>query len=277
MKLTTPLVILDLETTGTWIEKDRIIEVGMIRVEPEGTREIFEQRVNPGMPIPPEVSVVTGIKDEDVKDAPYFRDIASKVLAFLGNADVAGFNVERFDLPLLAREFSEAGISFDWTRRKVYDAQKVYHLHEKRDLTAAYAFYCKKELIDAHSAIADSEATLEVLTSQLAKYGQGDDHIEALQAFNYKQRSEFFDSQRKFRWWNGELYMMFGKYARKESLKTIAQRDRKYLEWILTQNFSDEVRDLVEGALEGHFPQPEVAAPEKISPAPGEEIQEELF
>lgn len=278
MKLTTPLVILDLETTGTWIEKDRIIEVGMIRVEPDGTRRVFEKRVNPGMPIPPEVSAVTGITDEDVKDAAHFRDIAKEVVVFLEGADVAGFNVERFDLPLLARELAETGLSFDWSRRKVYDAQKVYHLHERRDLTAAYAFYCKKELKDAHSAIADSEATLEVLVAQLLKYGGGDERIEALQAFDYRQRSEFYDSQRKFRWWNGELYMMFGKYARKESLKTIAQKDRKYLEWILTQNFSDEVKDLVEGALEGHFPQPERPAKEVVvAPRPGDEIQEELF
>ena len=279
MKLERPLVVLDLETTGTWIDKDRIIEIGMIRCLPGGERCVYEKRVNPGMPIPPEVVDVTGIHDNDVKDAPYFRQIAGEVLEFLAGADLAGFNLERFDLPLLAREFSETGIDFDYSRRAVYDAQKIYHLHERRDLTAAYDFYCHKDLEGAHSAVADSEATLEVLTAQLKKYGQGADRLEALLGFDYKQRTDFYDSGRKFRWWNGELYMMFGKYARKEHLKTVAQKDRKYLEWILTQNFSDEVKDLIEGALEGHFPQPPRPAklsPPEVPPA-GSEYQNELF
>jgi|GEM_PF-132972 len=267
MKLTRPLVILDLETTGTWIEKDRIIEVGMIRCEPDGSRETFIRRVNPGMPIPPVVTEVTGIHDADVKDAPYFSVIAQEVLRFLDGADIGGFNVERFDLPLLAREFKDAGLKFEWQNRAIYDAQKIYHLHEKRDLTAAYGFYCNKELVDAHSALADSEATLEVLSSQVTRYGKGSEGIESLRDFNYRQHSEFFDAGRKFRWWNGDLYMMFGKYARRESLKDVAQKDRKYLEWILTQDFSDEVKDLIEGALEGHFPEP----PASLTVIPSEE------
>jgi len=252
--ITRPLVVLDLETTGIWIEKDRIIEVGMIRLSCDGNQEIYEKRVNPGMPIPSQASEITGITDEDVRDAPYFRNIAKEVLAFLDGADFAGFNLERFDLPLLAREFNEAGLKFEWRKRNVYDSQKIYHLHEKRDLTAAYKFYCNKDLENAHSALADSKATLSILASQLIRYGGGDEHIEALKDFDYQRREEFYDASRKFRWWNGQLYMMFGKYARKASLKEVAQKDRGYLEWILSQNFSDEVKDLVEGALEGHFP-----------------------
>ena len=279
MKLERPLVVLDLETTGTWIDKDRIIEIGMIRCLPGGERLCYEKRVNPGMPIPPEVVEVTGINNHDVKDAPYFRQIAGEVLEFLADADLAGFNLERFDLPLLTREFSETGIKFDYSRRAVYDAQKIYHLHERRDLTAAYDFYCHKDLKGAHSAIADSEATLEVLIAQVKTYGQGSDRLDALVGFDYKQRTDFYDSGRKFRWWNGDLYMMFGKYARKEPLKTVAQKDRKYLEWILTQNFSDEVKDLIEGVLEGHFPHPPhppQAVPPEAPPA-GPEHQNELF
>lgn len=256
MKLTRPLVILDLETTGIWIEKDRIIEIGMIRCLPDGTRETYEKKVNPGMHIPKQVTEVTGITDDDVKDAPYFRPIAQEVLDFLGDADLGGFNIERFDLPLLSREFSGVDLKFEWETRAIYDAQKIYHLNEKRDLTAAYKFYCDKELKDAHAALADSEAALGVLSSQLKRYGQGSEHIEALKGFDYKERSEFFDAGRKIRWWNGELYMMFGKYARKESLKEIAKKDRSYLEWILSRDFSDEVKELVEGAIEGHLPMP---------------------
>ncbi|HPB68816.1 MAG TPA: hypothetical protein PKU74_07930, partial [Candidatus Omnitrophota bacterium] len=215
----------------------------------------------------------------DVKEAPYFRQIAGEVLEFLDDADLAGFNVERFDLPLLAREFSDAGIKFDYSRRAVYDAQKIYHLHERRDLTAAYNFYCHKELEGAHSAIVDSEATLAVLSAQLEKYGQGEDRLDVLLGFDYKQRTDFYDVGRKFRWWNGELYMMFGKYARKEPLKTIAQKDRKYLEWILTQNFSDDIKDLIEGALEGHFPQPPAPSHPALRGIPpgGSGYQNELF
>ncbi|MCB9771101.1 MAG: 3'-5' exonuclease [Candidatus Omnitrophica bacterium] len=261
MKLTKPLVILDLETTGVWIEKDKIIEIAMIKSFPDGTRTTYATYVNPGMPIPPEVTDVTGIKDEQVKDAPKFRDIANDVVRFLEDADLGGFSVERFDLPLLERELTECGIKFEWSKRTIYDAQKVYHLHERRDLSAAYHFYCGKELIDAHSALADTQATLDVLIAQVKKYGSGNDAIEALKEFDYRKRTEFHDSDRKLRWWNGELYMMFGKYARKMSLQEITKVDRPYLEWILKQDFREDVKDVVEQALEGHFPQPPQAPP----------------
>lgn len=253
LELTRPLVVLDLETTGTWIAKDRIIEIGMVRLEPDGKREVYNQRVNPGIPIPPEVTEVTGICDTDVAQSPPFKKIAQEVLSFLDGADLGGFNLERFDLPVLARELNDLGLPFDWSARQVFDAQKVYHLHEKRDLSAAYAFYCEKDLINAHSALADSEATLAVLAAQVRKYGGGNRSIDALKPFEYEQRQDFYDKDRRFRWWNGELYMMFGKYARSLSLKEVAERDRGYLDWIMSQNFSDEVKELVGAALEGHF------------------------
>ncbi len=254
MKLKRPLVIFDLETTGTWVEKDHIIEIAMIRCEPDGTVKEYERRVNPGMPIPREASEITGITDADVKDCPRFCDIAKDVVEFMTEADLGGFNVERFDLPLLQRELSECGISFAWQDWMIYDAQKVYHLNERRDLTAAYAFYCGQHLEDAHSAMADTRATLRVLEEQLKKYGEGSDEIESLQTFDYKVNGEYYDAGKRFRWWNGELYMMFGKYARKKSLKDVAKEDSKYLEWILSADFSEEVKDLIAGVLDGHFP-----------------------
>jgi len=254
MILTRPLVILDLETTGTWVEKDRIIEIAMIRCLPNGSRTVYHKRVNPGMSIPKEVTVVTGITDADVKDAPRFKEIAAEVIAFLNGADLGGFNIERFDIPLLMREIADAGLKWDCNNRFIYDAQKIYHLHEKRNLAAAYKSYCDTVLTDAHSALADSEATLLVLMAQLKKHGQGKMEIEALREFKYEERSEFYDAERKFRWWNGGLYMMFGKYARKESLREVAKTDRPYLEWILTQNFSHEIKELIEGVLDGKFP-----------------------
>ncbi|MFS6749766.1 exonuclease domain-containing protein, partial [Staphylococcus aureus] len=142
MKLTRPLVVLDLETTGTWIEKDRIIEIALIKIHPDLNKEIFHTKINPAMAIPPRVTEITGIRNEDVKDAPAFGNIAGKVLEFLADADLGGFNVERFDLPLLAREMLDAGLKFDYSQRTIYDAQKIFHLHQKRDLSSAFMFYC---------------------------------------------------------------------------------------------------------------------------------------
>ncbi len=254
MRVTKPLIILDLETTGIWIEKDRIIEIAMIRLLPSGTKETFHRRVNPLMPIPKAVQELTGITDEAVKDAPVFRTIARDVAAFIGNADIGGFNVDKFDVPLLEREFVDAGVVFTMAQRVVYDAQKVFHLNNKRDLTAAYAFYCGKPLEGAHGAQADTAATLEVLEAQVRSYGEGADGIDVLSTFVYPERSDFYDSERRFRWWNGELYMMFGKYARKESLRDIARKDPGYLEWMLGKDFSEEVKNLVSAALKGQLP-----------------------
>ena len=255
MKLTKPLVVFDLETTGIWIEKDRIIEVGMIKVTPDGQQVIYSTRVNPCMPIPAVVTELTGISDADVKDAPVFSSVAGKVLAFLEGSDLGGFNVERFDLPLLAREFSDAGIKFNYADRTVYDAQKIYHLHERRDLFAAFAFYCHQELKDAHSATADAQATLAILQEQLKRYAVPREDIEGLKDFAYKQSSEFFDNERKFRWWNGDLYMTFGKYAKREPLKVIAKKDPQYLEWVLSKDFSDEVKNMIQDVLSGKYPE----------------------
>jgi len=254
MKIRNPLVVLDLETTGTWVEKDRIVEVAMIKLLPDGSQQRFESRVNPGMPIPPRVSEITGIRDEDVKDAPRFQEVAPRVLEFIDEADLAGFNVERFDLVILERELFEAGFKFDWRRRVIYDAQRIYHRYEKRDLKAAYQFYCSKKLVNGHTAMGDTEAALEILAAQVRKYGAPEQGIESLRDFEYERIDDYFDAEKKFRWWNGELYPVFGKYARKSSLREIAQKDPGYLEWLLTTDFGDPVKGLIRNALVGRFP-----------------------
>lgn len=256
MKLAKPLVVLDLETTGTWIEKDRIVEIGMVRLEPDGTRRDYSKRVNPGIPIPPNVSRIIDITDKDVKDKPPFKAIAKEVLDFIGNADLGGFNIQRFDLPVLERELVDAGFTFHWLDREVYDAQKVYHIHEKRDLLAAYLLYCDKNLVNAHSALNDSSATLEILEAQVLRYGDKDKGIESLKDIDYERKSDYLDKEGKFSWWNGELYPMFGKYRRTKHLREIAVTDRRYLEWILGKDFSDEVKKVVVDALNGVFPAP---------------------
>src|SRR3989338_4835949 len=235
MKLSHTLVVLDLETTGTWVERDKIIEIAMVKSFPDNHTETYLKKVNPGVPIPPVIS--------------------QEVLRFIGDSDLAGFNIEKFDLPLLERELREADLQFNWRTHKVYDAQRVYHLNEKRDLYAAYKFYCDKNLDNAHSALADAQATLEILEAQVAKYGNGDGNVEHLGQYRYRSTEEFYDRERKFRWWNGKLYMMFGKYANKYTLQEIVQKDRGYLEWILSAQFSEDVKELVASALSGRFPQ----------------------
>jgi DNA polymerase-3 subunit epsilon len=259
MKITRSLIALDLETTGIWIEKDRIIEIALIKTNPDGQIEQFSTRVNPGMPIPARVTEITGITQEDVKNAPIFNNIAAKVLQFIGDADLGGFNIERFDLPLLARELADAGLKFDYSQRTIYDAQKIYHLHERRDLSAAFNFYCQKELKDAHSALADAQASLDILHEQVKRYGEGQESIEFLKSFDYEPNKEYFDAERKFRWWNGELYMTFGKYARKDCLKVIAKKDPQYLMWVLEKDFSEDIKVMIQGVLNGQYPKQEGA------------------
>jgi len=253
LKLTKELVILDLEATGTWLEKDRIIEVAMIKCAPDGSRKTYQRLINPGIPIPAVVRQLTGIKDDDVAKASKFKDVAQEVIDFIGAADLGGFNIERFDLPLLVRECKDAGLNVNWDKHGIYDAQKIFHVNEKRDLSAAYRYFCGKDMKNAHSALDDTQATLEILEEQVKKYGQ-DGSLQALQAFQYRKLSEFYDAERRFRWWNGKLYMMFGKYAKKVSLQDIAKSDRGYLEWILASDFSEEVKRLVADALRGRFP-----------------------
>ncbi len=253
-KLTRPLVVLDLETTGTWREKDRIVEIGMIKYHPDGTIEEYVRRINPGMHILELVTRIHGITDDDVKDKPSFKEIAKEAISFMYGCDLAGFNVERFDLPILERELHGAGIRFDWQQRNIYDAQRIYHYHERRDLKAAYKFYCAKELESAHSALDDARATMEILSTQVVKYAGEGKEIELLQAFREETGGKYFDEDRKFGWWNGELYPTFGKYRYKSGLKELAQKERPYLEWILGSDFNDKVKTLIRDALKGEFP-----------------------
>ena len=256
MKLTKSVIVFDLETTGLWVEKDRIIEIGMIQCLPEGGRRIFTRRVNPGIPIPDPVVALTGISNEDVKDAPFFKDIVKEVLEFIGDSDFGGFNVERFDLPLLEREVFDVGLRLEWRHRTIYDAQKIYHIHEKRDLKAAYRFFCDKDLVNAHSAVDDAEAALEILESQIKKYGGGNEYLESLIDSDYEPMGSFFDDERKFRWWNGELYPVFGKYGRKHSLKEIVQKDAAYVRYLINSDFDEKVKNMLRASLEGRFPAP---------------------
>ncbi|NQU55506.1 MAG: 3'-5' exoribonuclease [Bacteroidetes bacterium] len=170
LQLKNPIVFLDLETTGINIATDRIVEIALIKVLVNGTEEEKQLRINPEMPIPLETSLIHGIYAEDIKDAPTFKEVAKTLAKFIEGCDLGGFNSNRFDIPLLAEEFLRADIDIDFKKHKFIDVQAIFHKMEKRTLTAAYKFYCKEELVNAHSAMADTKATYEVLKAQLDHY-----------------------------------------------------------------------------------------------------------
>jgi DNA polymerase-3 subunit epsilon len=179
LNLINPVVFLDLETTGMNIATDRIVEIAFVKVFPKGNEEEKLYRINPEMPIPAEASRIHGIYDEDVANAPKFREVAKNLAKFLEGCDLAGFNSNRFDIPLLAEEFIRADVDIDLKRHRFIDVQAIFHKMEKRTLTAAYKFYCNEELVDAHSAMADVKATYRVLQSQLDVY-EGAEYEDSL-------------------------------------------------------------------------------------------------
>ena len=170
LQLTRPLAIFDLEATGLNISKERIVEIAILKINPDGSEERFKSLVNPEMVITEEVIKIHGISNEDVKDSPTFKELAEKVVQFIGESDLAGYNSNKFDIPLLAEELIRVGCDFDLSSRHFVDVQNIFHKMEQRTLSAAYQFYCQKELIDAHDAMNDTNATWEVLKSQLEKY-----------------------------------------------------------------------------------------------------------
>jgi len=170
LQLKNPLVFLDLETTGINIVTDRIVEIALVKINLDGSESEKDMRINPEMHIPEESTKIHGISDEDVKDAPTFKEVAKSLARFIEGCDLGGFNSNRFDIPLLAEEFLRAGIDIDMKKRKFIDVQAIFHKMEKRTLAAAYKFYCKKELTNAHSAMVDTRATIQVLQSQLDMY-----------------------------------------------------------------------------------------------------------
>ena len=170
LQLKNPIVFLDLETTGVNIVTDRIVEIALLKINVDGNETEMLQRINPEIPIPPEVSKIHGISDEDVKSEPTFREVAKNLAKFIEGCDLAGFNSNRFDIPLLAEEFLRADVDIDLKKHKFIDVQAIFHKMEKRTLAAAYKFYCNQDLVDAHSAMADTKATYEVLKAQLDRY-----------------------------------------------------------------------------------------------------------
>ena len=237
LNLKRPMVFFDLETTGTDIASDRIVEISVVKVMPDGEQIIRTRRINPEMPIPAEATAVHHITDEDVKDCPTLRQVAKSLREFMIGCDFCGFNSNRFDLPMLAEEFMRAGVDTDFLRKAKYvDVQNIFHKKEERTLVAAYRFYCGKELGDAaHGAQADTLATYEVLCSQLDRYDDLENSVEFLSEFSTRGKTADFAGRIGVDD-NGVEVFNFGKY-RDQSVEAVFRREPSYYDWIMNGDF----------------------------------------
>lgn len=257
LHLRKPLAFFDLETTGTNISTDRIIEIAVVKVMPNQEVITKSTKVNPEQPIPLETSLIHGIYDEDVADAPPFKNIAKDYGKFLEGCDLAGFNIIRFDVPLLVEEFLRAGVNFDLSTRRFVDAQKIFHMMEKRSLSAAYKFYCGKELVNAHSAEADTLATYEVLKAQVERYDGHDvtDNLgkkigviaNDMQVLHDLTSTKMVDLAGRLVFNNdGVECFNFGKH-RGKAVAVIFEKEPSYYDWMMKGDFPlDTKRKLTE-------------------------------
>lgn len=235
LNLRNPLIFFDLETTGVNIVKDRIIEISFLKVHPNGKEECKTRRINPGMPIPPESTAIHGITDEDVKDCPTFKEIAKSLAVQIEGCDLAGYNSNRFDIPLLAEEFLRAGVDIDLNKRKFVDVQTIFHKMEQRTLSAAYKFYCDKSLENAHTAEADTIATYEVLKAQLDRYPDLQNDINYLSQYSSFNNNVDFAGRMVYND-KGEEVINFGKY-KGQLVADVLKNDPGYYSWIINGDF----------------------------------------
>lgn len=235
LNLKNPIIFFDLETTGLDIANDRIIEIAYIKVYPNGNEESFTYRINPERPIPAESTAVHGITDEDVKDCPTFKQMASKIATDFKGCDLAGYNSARFDLPMLAEEFLRADVDIDLSTRKMIDVQTIFHKKEQRTLSAAYKFYCQQDLVDAHAAMADTKATYEILQSQLDRYPDLQNDMAFLADYTCTSKNVDF-AGRIVRNDKGVEVINFGKY-KGQPVVDVLKNDPGYYGWILQADF----------------------------------------
>ncbi|MBE6212446.1 MAG: 3'-5' exonuclease [Rikenellaceae bacterium] len=246
LNLKRPMVFFDLETTGTNISTDRIVEISVVKVMPDGSIDggaAKTKRINPEMPIPAEATAVHHITDEDVKDCPTFRQYAKSLRAYLEGCDFCGFNSNRFDLPMLAEEFMRAGVDVDFFKRAKYvDVQNIFHKKEERTLVAAYRFYCGKELEAAHSADADTMATYEVLCSQLDRYNDLENSVEFLSEFSTRAKTADFAGRINYDDKGVEVFA-FGKY-KGQSVEEVFRKESSYYDWIMNGDFPNYTKKI---------------------------------
>ncbi|MDR3185172.1 MAG: 3'-5' exonuclease [Prevotellaceae bacterium] len=236
LNLRNPLVFFDVETTGLDIATDRIVEISILKVMPDGQEDQKTFRLNPTVPIPEQVTKIHGITDADVANCPVFKEIACTLAKYIEGCDVAGYNSIKFDIPMLAEEFLRAGIAFDFRKRKLIDVQTIFHKMEQRTLSAAYKFYCNKELQDAHSAAADAYATYEILQAQLDRYETLTNDMGKLSEFSMQRRNLDY-AGRVILDEKDVPIINFGKYKGQKALEVIA-KDPSYYAWIMNSTFT---------------------------------------
>lgn len=243
LNLKKPLVFFDLETTGVNVTHDRIIEISYIKVYPNGKEEEKTLRLNPEMPIPAEATAIHHITDDDVRDKPTFKDVAKDLDKVFEGCDIAGFNSNKFDIPLMVEEFLRAGINFDVSKRKFIDIQTIFHKMEQRTLVAAYKFYCGKNLEEAHSANADTRATYEVLKAQLDRYGNLENDVDFLSKFSSQNRNVDLAGRIILNADDKEIFN-FGKY-KGQLVTEVLRRDPGYFSWILQGDFPQNTKNVL--------------------------------
>ncbi len=255
LKLERPLAFIDLETTGTSASTDRIVEVAVLKLFPDGTVDLRSQRLNPGIPIPPEATAVHGIADADVSDRPTFRRLAASLLSFVDDCDIAGFGVARFDLRVLEAEFARAELQFSLRERTVVDALAIFFAREPRDLSAAMRFYCGRELEDAHSAEGDVIGSLEVLAAQLERYSDLPTEIDGLGLLTGPPGPDpsWLDPDGVLIRGSESVCLNVGKHQG-VPLATVLATDPGYIDWMLGGTFSDEVKEILLAARGGRLP-----------------------
>ncbi len=234
LQLNRPIVFIDLETTGVNLATDRVIEIAIVKISTDKSRQVKHKIVNPQMPIPKSASDIHGITDDKVKDAPTFKEVANELKQFIDNADLSGYNSNRFDIPLLMEEFLRAGITFDMTNRRMLDVQQIFHMMEKRTLGAAYKFYCEKELLDAHSAEADASATWEILEAQLGRYEHLGNTLDTILQFTGEEK--YVDFARRFVLDNDVEVFNFGKHKGR-AVTDVLKAEPQYYDWMMKGDF----------------------------------------
>lgn len=235
IQLTRPIAFVDLETTGINISTDKIVEIAIVKISPDGSRQVKRKLINPLIPIPKSSSDIHGITDEMVKDAPSFKQAANELKQFMENCDLGGYNSNRFDIPMLIEEFLRVGIEFSTDGRKLVDVQKVFHMMEQRTLGAAYKFYCQKTLDGAHSAEVDATATWEILEAQVLRYPQIGNTIDSVVKFTGED--DIVDFARRFVKENGIEVFNFGKHKGKP-VTQVLKEEPQYYDWMMKGDFA---------------------------------------
>jgi len=261
LKQDRPLAVFDIEATGLNPRTDRIVELAIVLLMPDKTRKSRVFRVNPGLPIPAEATAIHGITDADVAACPPFVVIADDILRVLDGADLGGYNILRFDIPLLEEEFLRCGKAFDMNGRRIVDAQRIFHKREPRDLTAALAFYCGEMHLNAHGASADVDATIRVLEGQFERYSDLPKTLDELDEYCNPRDPGWVDKTGKLRWRQGEVVVNFGR-KKDTPLRKLVAEDPGFVKWMLRSDFPRDVQDILRSAMEGKWPKPPpVAAP----------------